>query len=212
MFPHPFLAPFISGFSLGAGLIIAIGSQNAFVLRQGLKREHVFIVCSICFLCDFLLISLGAMGFGSLVAASPRLMMLSLWGGSAFLFFYGLRSFGSMLRPDVLECGTDNNSLKGAGQVVVAALGFGLLNPHAYLDTVVLLGSISGRYAGAARILFAAGSTLASLLWFYSIGYGARVLTPFFRAPASWRILDALVGCTMWGIAASLIWKQIATW
>lgn len=210
MTSQPFLAPLLSGFSLGAGLIIAIGSQNAFVLRQGLKRDHVFLVCSICFLCDAFLISLGAMGFGALVASSQHLLKLTLWGGAAFLFVYGLRSFRSALRPEVLEVGSDSRSFDGPCRIIMVTLGLSLLNPHVYLDTVLLLGSLAGQYTGEARMLFAVGAMAASLVWFYGIGYGARVLTPLFRTPAAWRILDVLVGCTMWGIAGSLIWKGIA--
>lgn len=203
------LTPLLSGFSLGASLIIAIGSQNAFVLRQGLKRDHVFLVCSICFLCDAILISLGALGFGSLVASSPHLMEPALWGGAAFLIVYGLRSFCSALRPEVLKADSDNRILDKPRRVIMVTLGLSLLNPHVYLDTVLLLGSLAGQYAGNARLLFAVGSITASLIWFYGIGYGARVLTPLFRTPSAWRILDVLVGCTMWGIAGSLIWERI---
>jgi L-lysine exporter family protein LysE/ArgO len=150
------------------------------------------------------------MGFGAFVASSPHLLQLALWGGAAFLFVYGLRSFRAVLRGEVLEAGSDSRSFDGAGSVIVAALGLSLLNPHVYLDTVLLLGSLAGQHAGDARIFFAVGAVAASLAWFYGLGYGARVLTPLFRTPVAWRILDGLVGCTMWGIAGSLIWKQVA--
>lgn len=201
-------SPLLSGFSFGASLIIAIGSQNAFVLRQGLKREYVFAVCTVCFLCDAVLISLGAMGFGTLVASSTLLLKWTLWGGAAFLFAYGFRSFLSALRPEVLEAGDDNRRIDKLGRVILATLGLSLLNPHVYLDTVLLLGSLAGQYAVDARILFTFGSIIASLVWFYGIGYGARVLIPLFRTQVAWRILDVLVGCTMWGIAGSLVWKR----
>lgn len=203
------LSPLLNGFSFGASLIIAIGSQNAFVLRQGLKREYVFAVCTVCFLCDAILISLGAMGFGALVASSALLLKWTLWGGAAFLFAYGFRSFLSALRPRVLEAGDDNRRIDKPGRVILAALGLSLLNPHVYLDTVLLLGSLAGQYAVDARILFTFGSITASLVWFYGIGYGARVLIPLFRTQVAWRILDVLVGCTMWGIAGSLVWKRL---
>lgn len=203
------ITPLLSGFGLGAGLIIAIGSQNAFVLRQGLKREHVFTVCTVCFLCDAVLIGLGAGGFGTLVGSSPRLMGLALWGGAAFLFAYGLRSFHAALRPGRLEAAGDDGSLDGPVKVVLTTLALSLLNPHVYLDTVLLLGSLAGQFAGRSRALFALGAMGASLTWFYGIGYGARVLTPLFRKPAAWRALDLVVGCTMWGIAANLIWSDL---
>ena len=204
------LAPLISGFSLGASLIIAIGSQNAFVLRQGLKREYVFAVSSVCFLCDAVLIALGAGGFGTLVAASPLLMGLTLWGGAAFLFAYGLRSFRSALRPGVLEADADASPFSGLGRVILTTLALSLLNPHVYLDTVLLLGSLAGQFAGNARLLFAIGAMAASLVWFYGIGYGARLMAPLFRRSAAWQILDLLVGFTMWGIAGNLIWTRVA--
>lgn len=202
-------APLLNGFSLGASLIIAIGSQNAFVLRQGLKREYVFAVSTVCFLCDAVLIGLGAGGFGRLVAASPLLMGLTLWGGAAFLFLYGLRSFRSALSPGTLEATDgDESTFDGLSRAILTTLALSLLNPHVYLDTVLLLGSLAGRFSGDARLLFALGAMAASLVWFYGIGYGARVLAPLFRKPAAWRALDLLVGCTMWGIAANLVWTR----
>lgn len=203
-------APLLSGFSLGASLIIAIGSQNAFVLRQGLKREYVFAVSTVCFLCDAVLIGLGAGGFGTLVAASPLLMGLTLWGGAAFLFLYGIRSFRSALSPGTLEAADGESTLDGLTRVILTTLALSLLNPHVYLDTVLLLGSLAGQFSGDSRLLFALGAMAASLVWFYGIGYGARVLAPLFRRPAAWRALDLLVGCTMWGIAANLVWKRLS--
>lgn len=204
-----FLAPFLSGFSLGASLIIAIGSQNAFVLRQGLQCQHVFTVSTICFLCDSLLISLGAGGFSAVVASSPLLLKVTLWGGVLFLLAYGLRSFAAALKPGTLEPGTDTGAGAPLAQVMLTTLSLSLLNPHAFLDTVVLLGSLAGHYAGASRLFFALGAIAASCAWFYGIGYGARALAPLFRKPQAWRALDILVGCTMWGIALKLAWPAI---
>jgi L-lysine exporter family protein LysE/ArgO len=201
-------SPLISGFGLGASLIVAIGSQNAFVLRQGLKRQYVFAISTACFLCDSLLISLGAGGFSTLVASSPRLMQVALWGGVAFLFLYGLRSFAAAIKPGALDPSGDDSNAGSLAQVILTTLMLSLLNPHAFLDTVVLLGSLAGHYSGTARLLFALGAMSASCVWFYGIGYGARVLTPLFQRPLAWRMLDILVGCTMWGIAANLAWPQ----
>lgn len=198
-------APLLQGFTLSAGLIIAIGSQNAFVLRQGLLREHVFVVCSICSLCDAALIALGVAGFGSLVAASPLLLRITYWAGAAFLFGYGIRAFRSALKPGTLVVDSSGGLATSLAKVVVTTLVLTLLNPHVYLDTVLLLGSVAGQLPAESRLLFAAGAIGASLLWFYSLGYGARVLAPLFRKPAAWRLLDGLVGCVMWAIAASLI-------
>ncbi|QEM68992.1 amino acid transporter [Geobacter sp. FeAm09] len=203
--------PLVHGFSLGASLIIAIGSQNAFVLRQGLRREYVFTVSTICFLCDMILIALGAGGFGTVVASSPRLLVCALWGGAAFLFCYGIRSFWSAARPQGLAADGKSTGDGGLAAVVATTLALSLLNPHVYLDTVLLLGSLAAQFSGQARVLFAVGAMTASLVWFYGIGYGAGVCAPLFRKPVAWRVLDILVGCTMWGIGASLIWKRVFT-
>jgi L-lysine exporter family protein LysE/ArgO len=195
----------IQGFALSMGLIIAIGSQNAFVLRQGLKRDRVFLVATVCFFCDATLIGAGAAGFGTLVASSPLTLQIALWGGSAFLFLYGLRAFRSALNPDTLETFGAGDASGSTVRVILSTLALSLLNPHVYLDTVILLGSLAARFSGASRFLFALGAMTASLVWFYGIGYGARVLAPLFRKQAAWRLLDLVVGLTMWGIALSLV-------
>ncbi|MBJ6748901.1 LysE/ArgO family amino acid transporter [Geomonas anaerohicana] len=202
------ISPMLTGFGLGASLIVAIGSQNAFVLRQGLKRQYVFTVCTVCFLCDSLLIALGAGGFSSIVTASPRLMQVTLWGGVAFLFCYGVRAFMSALKPGALDTSGGDDVVDGLAKVALTTVMLSLINPHAFLDTVVLLGSLAGRYSGGARLLFAVGAMSASCAWFYGIGYGARVLAPLFRRPVAWRLLDILVGCTMWAIAGSLAFAR----
>jgi L-lysine exporter family protein LysE/ArgO len=200
----------VQGFGLSMGLIIAIGSQNAFVLRQGLKRERVFLVATVCFLCDATLIAAGAAGFGTLVASSPLTLQIALWGGSAFLFLYGLKAFRSAWNPETLDAAAAGDASGSATRVILSTLALSLLNPHVYLDTVILLGSLAARFSGASRLLFAVGAMTASLVWFYGIGYGARVLAPLFRKPAAWRLLDAVVGLTMWGIAVSLVRSKFA--
>jgi len=200
----------LQGFGLSMGLIIAIGSQNAFVLRQGLKRDRVFLVATVCFLCDATLIAAGAAGFGTLVASSPLALLIALWGGSAFLFLYGLRAFRCALHPDTLDPAGASDASGSAARVILSTLALSLLNPHVYLDTVILLGSLAARFSGASRLLFAVGAMTASLVWFYGIGYGARLLAPLFGKPAAWRLLDAVVGCTMWGIAVSLVRSRVA--
>jgi L-lysine exporter family protein LysE/ArgO len=195
----------IKGFTLGASLIIAIGSQNAFVLRQGLRREHVLTICSICFICDALLILLGVGGFGTLVASSPNLMTLARWGGALFLFIYGLRSFRSAFKPGTMQVETEDNPASCLKWAILTTLALTLLNPHVYLDTVVLLGSIAGQLSEKNRPIFAIGAVSASMVWFYGLGYGARLLTPLFRKQISWKILDTLIGFIMWAIAASLV-------
>jgi len=199
------------GFGLGIGLIVAIGSQNAFVLRQGLKRERVFLVTTVCFLCDAVLIAAGAAGFGTLVASSPLALQVALWGGSAFLFVYGARAFRSALNPGTLETDESGTATDSPLRILLTILTLSLLNPHVYLDTVVLLGSLAARFSGSSRLFFAVGAMTASFVWFYGVGYGARVLAPLFRKPAAWRLLDAAVGLTMWAIGASLIRSHLAS-
>ena len=197
------MTAFYAGFSLGFSLIIVIGAQNAFVLRQGLNREYVFAVCLVCAASDAALILLGVSGFYLMVAQLPWLETAARYGGSAFLLVYGARSFRAALRS--------SDSLKAAehadgtlGRAVATCLGLTWLNPHVYLDTVVLLGSVSTQYPGG-KSQFAAGAVLASFVFFFALGYGARILIPFFAKPVSWKILDAVIGVVMWSIAASLL-------
>jgi L-lysine exporter family protein LysE/ArgO len=192
------------GFGLGASLIVAIGAQNAFVLRQGLKRQRVLLIVSICTLCDAVLLLVGAEGFGSLVAKSPQITRYASWAGIAFLLAYGLRAFASAFRPKSLTVGEESETPPNAVAVATQTLAFSLLNPHVYLDTVVLMGSISAQYPKEGRWWFTCGAMFASFAWFFSLGFGATKLSPFFRKPISWRILDCLIGLIMWGIAFSL--------
>ena len=208
-----FFGPALKGFGLGAGLIIAIGAQNAYVLRQGIRREHILLISTICFMCDATLISIGAAGFGYLVSSVPSLDRIAAWGGAAFLAAYGVRAFYSALRPGSLDAGPDGREAQRAGSAWAAAgvtLALSLLNPHVYLDTVVLLGSIAGQFQGVQRMWFAVGAVIASAVWFYGLGLGARWLAPLFRKTVAWRVLDLLIGCVMWAIAASLVLPEFA--
>ena len=201
------LAAAVAGFALGLSLIVAIGAQNAFVLRQGLKGEHVFAVCLVCAASDAVLIVVGVGGFAALEQALPGIAPAMRWGGAAFLAVYGALSFRRAFRSaDALDPAT-----AGAGSLSAAlatCLAMTWLNPHVYLDTVVLLGSVSAGYEGA-RAAFAAGGTLASFGFFFGLGYGARVLKPFFARPFAWRILETVVGITMWVIAWSLVQSSL---
>ncbi len=195
----------LAGFLLGASLIIAIGAQNAFVLRQGLKREHVFVLCFLCALADAVLIIAGVAGLGTLVKQFPLLLKVVTAGGALFLLIYGALAFKRAVSPGVLAAGnTGPLPLKAA---IVTVLGFTLLNPHVYLDTVVLLGGLSAQYEGTDRFAYAAGACLASFVWFFSLGYGARILSPLFARPSSWRALDTVIGAIMWVLAARLLWQ-----
>ncbi len=193
----------VAGFSLGFSLILAIGAQNAFVLRQGLRREHVLATVLVCALSDALLIAAGVAGFGALARAVPWFETLMRYGGAAFLFWYGARNFIAAWRGGAaLDSGGEARHSRRAVLLTVVALTW--LNPHVYLDTVVLLGSISAQYDN--RLAFALGAMSASIIFFFSLGFGARLLAPLFARPVAWRVLDVVVGATMWLIAASLLW------
>jgi len=192
----------LSGFLLGASLIIAIGAQNAFILRQGLMRRHVFLLCLICAASDAALIALGVGGLGTLISQAPTLITVVTVGGVLFLGAYAVIAFRRALQPAGMTADpSDGGSLKAA---VAACLAFTFLNPHVYLDTVVLLGSLSARFEGTGRIAYGAGAVLASFVWFFGLGYGARLLQPVFARPAAWRVLDIVIGLVMAGLAISL--------
>lgn len=197
------MTAFLSGFTLGLGLIVAIGAQNAFVLRQGLKREHVFWVCLVCALSDAVLIAAGVAGFGFVVQQLPWLIEAMRYGGAAFLIAYGIRSVLAAFRStETLEAAASAaGSLRKA---ILTVLAFTWLNPHVYLDTVVLLGSISTQF-GDAKPVFAAGAMTASFAFFFSLGYGARLLRPLFASVTAWRILDGVTAMVMFAIAAKLL-------
>lgn len=192
----------IAGFALGFSLILAIGAQNAFVLRQGLRGLHVLAVCLVCAVSDSVLIVAGVAGFGALATAVPGLEQVMRWGGAAFLIWYGVKSFrAAMSGGDALKAeGAVEQSL---GAALLTCLALTWLNPHVYLDTVVLLGSISAQYE--AKPAFAIGAISASFVFFFSLGYGARLLRPMFTSPRAWQVLDGIVGTIMWAIAAKLL-------
>lgn len=194
---------FIQGFGLGGGLIIAIGAQNAFVLRQGLRREHLLPVVLACAVSDAVLIAVGVFAFGTMSGLAPALVPAMRFGGAAFLMVYGALGFRNAWRGgEVLEPG--GGAARALGPVLATCLALTWFNPHVYLDTVVLIGSVSATFADA-RPAFAAGAIVASFSFFFSLGYGARLLEPLFARPSSWRVLDAAIGCVMWSIAVGLI-------
>ena len=199
---------FFSGFGLGGSLIIAIGAQNAFVLRQGLRRHYPLLVAALCVTCDWVLILLGVFGFGAFVARFPVLTSIAAWGGAIFLLAYGFSAFRSAARPKGMAL-DDERLVVSWQRVVLLTLAVSLLNPHVYLDTVVLIGGIAAQYQADSRPYFAAGAMLASALWFFALALGARFLTPLFRRPAAWRVLDGLIGVIMWLIAFSLIASEL---
>ncbi|AUH32130.1 LysE/ArgO family amino acid transporter [Paracoccus tegillarcae] len=194
---------YLAGMGTGLSLILAIGAQNAFVLRQGLMRQHVFAVCLFCAVSDAVLIALGVGGAGAIGENLPWLMPVMRYGGAAFLIWYGLRSFRAAARGgEALQAAANG---RGAG--LAATMGtIALLtwaNPHVYLDTVVLLGAVSARFED--KQAFAAGAISGSFLFFFALGYGARLLAPVFARPRAWQVLEFGVGGVMWAIALSLL-------
>ena len=196
------LTSFLPGFALSLTLILAIGAQNAFVLRQGLRREHVFWVCLTCGLSDAILITAGVAGFGALAKALPWFETLMRYGGAGFLIWYGLQNARSALAGGA-SLDTSGEATHSLRKAILRLLALTWLNPHVYLDTVVLIGSISAQYPD--RIAFGTGAALASVVFFFSLGYGARLLSPLFAHPSSWRVLDAIIALTMWAIALKLL-------
>ncbi|MGL5363550.1 MAG: LysE/ArgO family amino acid transporter [Bosea sp. (in: a-proteobacteria)] len=199
------LSSFATGFGVGFGLIVAIGAQNAFVLRQGILRQHVFAVVAICAISDALLIAAGVMGLGRLVQSSPILLKLVTGGGIAFLLWYGWLALSRALKPSALDAGQAEaaSSLKAA---ITTCLLLTFANPHVYLDTVVLIGAISAGYEGVLKQAFMTGAMVSSLVWFVGLGYGARLLAPIFARPMAWRVLDLVICAVMWVIALRLVW------
>jgi L-lysine exporter family protein LysE/ArgO len=184
------------GLGIGASMIMAIGAQNAHVLRTGLQRYHVGVTVVTCVLVDILLIAVGVAGMGVLLERSPLAMQAVRWGGAAFLFWYGLRSWRAALAPQSLAA-SDGAAAPTLRRALVSVIGLSLLNPHVYLDTVVLLGGVGGKLPPGERIGFMLGAMSASVLWFSAIGYGARALAPLLNRPVVWRCIDVLTGCMM---------------
>lgn len=194
---------YINGLGLGASLIMAIGAQNAHVLRMGIKRQHVALTVSACIAIDIVLIALGVAGAGVMIQGSPMLLAAARWGGATFLLWYGLRSWRSMLTPKALAMDA-RSPAPDARQALASVAALSLLNPHVYLDTVVLLGSVGGSYPAGQRVGFSAGAMTASLLWFSALGFGATRLAGLFGRPLAWKRIEGLTGAIMLALAAGL--------
>lgn len=197
-----FFSSFLPGFALSFSLILAIGAQNAFVLKHGLRREHVLPIVLTCAISDAILIVAGVAGFGALAKTIPWFDTVMRYGGAAFLIWYGAQNALSAWRGGgALTAGKQAKAPLKTTLLTLLAITW--LNPHVYLDTVVLIGSISAQYED--RLAFGTGAALASFAFFVSLGFGARLLSPIFARPTSWRILDAVIALTMWAIALSLL-------
>lgn len=195
------MTPVLFGFVAGLSLIVAIGAQNAFVLRQGIRNEHVLPVVILCAVSDLVLIVAGVAGVGALVTAHPQLMTIARYGGAAFLLGYGLLAARRALQPAVMTPGDAGSARLPA--VLLTCLALTFLNPHVYLDTVVLLGTLASQQ-GDGRWRFGAGAAAASTVWFFGLGFGARRLAGLFAKPVTWRILDGVIALTMIALSVSL--------
>jgi L-lysine exporter family protein LysE/ArgO len=193
----------LAGLAFGLSLIVAIGAQNAFVLRVGLSRRHVAAVVAVCALSDLVLIGAGVAGLGVVIDQHPTVLTIARIAGAVFLVGYAALALRRAARPTVLAVEDERPAVSLAG-VVSTALALTWLNPHVYLDTVVLLGSVAAGYDGL-RWWFGAGAMLGSIVWFTALGYGARLLTPLFARPNAWRVLDGVIAVVMLAIAGSLL-------
>jgi L-lysine exporter family protein LysE/ArgO len=197
------ISTYFTGMAAGLSLIVAIGAQNAFILRQGLRNEYVFAVCLACALSDAILIVVGVTSLAQVVNLMPWLDPLMRYGGAAFLIWYGAKSlYSAVWSSGALQ--VSNGAEASFGKTMAMCLALTWLNPHVYLDTVILLGTISTRFVGH-QAAFAAGAVTGSFLFFFSLGYGAAWLRPIFSRPVSWRILETIIACVMWLIAFKLL-------
>ena len=200
------LITFITGFITSLALIVAIGAQNAFILRQGLRREHVLPLLLFCATVDGLLIVAGVAGLGAVIEAEPLALNLIRYGGAAYLAYHGFDAVKRMRHAEHMSVSAGSGTSLKAALLTVA--GFTFLNPHVYLDTVILLGALANQ-AGEARWVFAAGAVLASFVWFFGLGYGARLLTPVFAQPKAWQLLDGFIALVMFALALTLLFTQL---
>ena len=197
------LSTYLQGFAIGFSLILAIGAQNAFVLKQGLKQQHIFWICLLCALSDATLIALGVFGFAALMQQFPMMITIARYAGALFLMVYGAQHIKQALQANQ-SIQLDAQSEQSLWKILGICLALTWLNPHVYLDTVVLLGSISAQFTQM-KVYFALGAISASFLFFFALGYGARLLLPVFENAKAWQILDVMIAVVMWSIALSLV-------
>ncbi len=200
----PTATAFLAGLGLCLSLIVAIGAQNTYVLRQGLRREHVALVVAVCIALDSALVALGVSGLAAFLAHSPLLLQTVTLAGAAALVWYGWQALRRALQPHALLAQAQGQA-QTPKQVLAQVLGISLLNPHVYLDTVLLMGSVGAQQPGAHQALFWLGASCASALWFTGLGFGARWLAPVFAQPLAWRVLDTLVAAMMVTLAGGLL-------
>jgi L-lysine exporter family protein LysE/ArgO len=193
----------LAGFATGGSLIVAIGAQNTFVLRQGLRQEHVLPIVALCATADALLILAGVAGLGEFIQAAPGALAWLRIAGAVFLAVYGWKALRRALEPH--QAVVDQGAPTTLQAAVATALAFTFLNPHVYLDTVVLVGALANQHQGAERWQFAAGAAAASVVWFSALGFGAKLLVPLFARPVTWRVLDGIIAAVMFSLAGTLL-------
>ncbi len=193
---------YFNGMLVAIGLIMAIGAQNAFVLAQSLRREHHLSVAALCVVCDALLVTLGVFGLATLLTQSPLLLGIARWGGAAFLLIYGSQALLRALRPQALEQSQPTGQ-RSRRAVLLSALAVTLLNPHVYLDTVLLIGSLGAQQAAPGA--YALGAASSSLIWFFTLAFAAAWLAPWLARPRTWRMIDLAVAAMMFSVASQLV-------
>ena len=201
--------PYVKGMGLGASLIMAIGAQNAFVLGQAMRKNHAVVIAFVCALLDTVLIFAGVFGLGVLIKSNQLFLDIATFGGVAFLAVYGFMAFRRAMQPGHLSA-SGKQGIRTVRAAIATTLALSLLNPHVYLDTVVLLGSIGGQLPGSQGIIFALGASTASFLWFMSLAFGGRLLAPWLSEDKHWKRLDIFIGLTMWTIAGSLLYSRFS--
>ena len=199
------LADLIPGFLSGVALIVAIGAQNAFVLRQGIRSEHVLPIVLVCASADAVLIGVGILGLGALIQSEPRILIAARYGGAAFLIAYGIAAVRRTAQRHRLT--VDASTSLSLGAAITISLTFTFLNPHVYLDTVILLGSLANQRGERGCWFFGMGAAIASFMWFFALGFGSRFLAPWFRKPVAWRVLDTLIALIMFSLGIGLLWS-----
>jgi len=210
------IATFIEGFLISLGLLVAIGPQNAYVLRQGLRHKHVGAVATTCFISDLALITMGVLGVGALIAVNDALKFWLGWGGAVFLLWFAYKSARAAMNPeaineDSIEASAGDAAGKGARTAILHALAFTFLNPWVYMDTMGIVGTYSVKYGtDAQRLTFLIGACTASAVWFYGLGYGAKKAAPLFKKQITWRILDSFIALVMLSVAGLLVAHQLA--
>jgi len=201
----PYLIAALEGFGLGGGLIIAIGAQNAYLICQGVRGQRVVFIATLCFLSDALLIAIGSAGVGSLIASDQLLRSIAAWGGALFLSVYGAKSALAVLNPEPMQWDINATNPHGVSKIALTTLALTFLNPHVYLDTLVLVGGIAAQYELTLRTYFTVGAIFASCIWFYGLAVFSVNVAPFFQTKGGARLLDGTVCAIMWLVAVSLI-------